>query len=391
MSFDDPVERAGSHAEKYALCEKRFGTSDVLPMWVADMDLESPPCVVEAIQKRTSHKVYGYECMPESAYQAQIAWMLRRHSFELEREWLLFSPSVVTTISTAIQAFTKPGEKVIVQPPVYPPFASCVQGNGRQLVQNPLMRTETGDYAFDFDDLLKKIDRDTKLLLLCSPHNPVGRVWHEDELSTLAQICLRYGIKVVADEIHSDLVFAPSTHIPFASLDEDVGNITVTAIGPGKSFNISGLSISTVAIPDDTLRERFRIVQERIHASPGTVFGYVGFEAAYLQGEAWLESLLPHLQTNLGRLDALVGRYSDQLRFRVPEGTYLAWLDCSPMQVDDDALQSFFIEEARLGLVPGRVFGMEGCGYMRMNVAVSTRAMDEAIFRLENALTRRKG
>jgi cystathionine beta-lyase len=380
------VPRSEGNAEKYVLREKLFGTEDVLPMWVADMDIETAPCVVDAVQKRAGERVYGYEEMPDSAFEAQIGWMAKRYGTAWKREWMLFSPSVVATLNVAIQAFTAPGEKVIVQPPVYPPFFKSVERNGREVLSNPLKRTETGDYTFDFDDLLAKIDAKTKLLLLCSPHNPVGRVWREEELRRLAKICLEHGIRVVADEIHSDLVFAPHRHIPFASLGEAVRDITLTAAGPGKTFNVAGLSISTVCIPDSGMREAFRNIYERIHFAQGTVFGHVGFEAAYRQGEPWLEALLKHLQCNLQALQGVVEKYPEHLNFRLPEGTYLAWLECSGMGLRGKALRRFFIEEAKLGLSPGASFGKGGTGFMRMNAAVPTPLMEEALRRLEGAL-----
>ena len=222
--------------------------------------------------------------MPDSAFEAQIAWMKRRHGTALRREWLIYSHSVVASISVAIQSFTEPGDNVIVQTPVYPPFFQSVLRNGRELLNNPLKRSESGEYTFDIEDLKAKINERTKLLLLCSPHNPVGRVWKREELEALAAVCLEHGITVFADEIHSDLIFAGHRHIPFASLSEAVANITVTAIGPGKSFNVAGLAISTVAIADEALREQFLQTYEGIHFAQGTIFGHAGFEAAYTQG-----------------------------------------------------------------------------------------------------------
>jgi cystathionine beta-lyase len=389
--YDNVIDRSATNAEKYALRGQLFGTDDVLPMWVADMDIETAPCVLEAVQKRAMHTVYGYEEMPDAAFEAQMAWMRKRHGLLLERDWMCFSPSVVASINVAIQAFTKPGDKVIVQPPVYFPFFKSVENNGRSVVHNPLKRSEAGEYTFDFDDLRSKIDDKTKLLLLCSPHNPVGRVWSGEELRELAGICLEHGITVFADEIHSDLVYAPHRHIPFASLSEAVRNITVTAIGPGKSFNVAGLAISTVAIPDSELRGRFMKVYESIHFAQGTIFGHAGFEAAYREGEEWLEGLLAHLRENLDKLADLVARHNDRLQLRLPEGTYLAWLDCSKMGLGGRALRRFFIEEAKLGLSPGTTFGKEGYGYMRMNVAVPGPVMDEALRRLERALSDKPG
>jgi len=368
--FETVIDRSSSNAEKYALRQKLFQTEEVLPMWVADMDIMTPSCIVEAVQKRAAYPIYGYEEVPDSAYEAQIAWMKRRHGLTIEREWMFYSHSVVATLNTAIHAFSEPGDKVVVQTPIYPPFLSNVTRNEREILRNPLKRNEAGDYTFDLEDLRSKIDEKTKLLLLCSPHNPVGRVWSREELQAVADICLEHNIKVVADEIHSDLVFAP-----------------VTAIGPGKTFNVAGLAISTVVVQNEQMRERFSDAYERIHFAQGNVFAHAGFEAAYTQGEPWLEALLPHLKRNIAKLKAVTERHRDKIRFIEPEGTYLAWLDCSGMGLSSSELRRFFIEKAALGLSPGVSFGKEGKGYMRLNFAVPSPVMDDAVAQLDLALS----
>ena len=388
MSFDfqSVTDRSKSRAEKYTLRQTLFGTEDVLPMWVADMDIETPPCIVDAVKKRAAHPVYGYEEVPESAYEAQIVWMKIRHGFEIQRELMFYSHSVVATINTAIHAFTQPGDKVIVQTPIYPPFLKNVTRNGREVLRNPLRKTAKGDYRFDFDDLRSKIDEKTKLLLLCSPHNPVGRVWSREELEELADICVEHNIKIMADEIHSDLVYAPNIHTPFASLSDEVANLTITAIGPGKTFNTAGLAISTVVVQNEAMRQDFDDAYERIHFAQGNVFAHAGFEAAYREGEVWLDELLIHLQRNIQKLRALAERHSDKIHFIPPEGTYLAWLDCSQLGLSSSELKRFFVEEAALGLSPGISFGKEGKGYMRLNFAVPGPIMDDAIAHLDMAL-----
>ena len=385
--FDQIIDRESSNAEKYMLRKKLFGREDLLPMWVADMDIVTPSFITDAIKKRTEHPVYGYEEMPDSAFEAQIAWMRERHGFEIEREWMFYSPSVVATINLAIQAFTKPGDKVIFQPPVYAPFFKSIANNDRRLVSNPLKRDSSGDYCFDFDDLRTKIDKETKLLLLCSPHNPVGRVWRREELQELADICLEHDIKVLSDEIHSDLVYTPHKHIPFASLGDATNKITLTAIGPGKTFNVAGLSISTVVIADENMRKHFNTLYESIHFAQGTIFGHVGFEAAYCYGSEWVDALLEHLYSNVKKLEKLAQKHADKITLRVPEGTYLAWIDCSQMKMNDKMLRKFMVEKAELGLSPGIVFGKEGQGFMRMNFAVPTAMMDQAISQLDDALS----
>ncbi len=380
------VDRTSGNTEKYRLRQRLFGTDDVLPMWVADMDIATPQCVVEAVKKRVEHPIYGYEEMPDSAFEAQIEWMQRNHGIRLERGWMFFSPSVVATINVAIQAFTRPGDKVIVQTPVYPPFFKSVVNNEREILSNPLKRLKNGDYTFDLDDLRSKIDKKTKLMLLCSPHNPVGRVWRREELQEIADICLENDIKVLSDEIHSDLVFAPHKHIPFASLGEAARRISITAIGPGKTFNLAGLSISTVFISDETMRKRFYKVYNSIHFAQGTVFGHVGFEAAYREGEKWRKGLIQHLYNNAVELKRLCDTHSDKINMKIPEGTYLAWMDCSKMGLGNRALRKFFIQQARLGLNPGTSFGKEGSQFMRLNFAVPKPVMQEALERLERAM-----
>ncbi len=387
--FDRVTDRAAGNAEKYTLRQKLFGTEDVLPMWVADMDIETPQCVRDAVARRAAEPIYGYEEMPDSAFEAQMEWMQQRHGLDLQREWLFYSHSVVASISTAIMAFSEPGDEVVVQPPIYPPFMKQVQRHERRLLLNPLKQDARGSWHFDLDDLKAKISPKTKLLLLCSPHNPVGCVWEKRELESLAAVCLEHGIKVFADEIHSDLVYAPYRHIPFASLSPEVCGITVTAIGPGKTFNVAGLAISTVAVADVAMRRRFDEVYQQIHFAQGTVFGHAGFEAAYREGEAWLEALLTYLKRNSDRLAKVLDGV-EGIEYHAPEGTYLAWLDCRKMGFDSDrALREFFIKEAKLGLSPGISFGREGSGFMRLNFAVPTPVMDEALKRLESALEKR--
>lgn len=380
--FDRVFDRSAGRAEKYAMRQKLFHTEDILPMWVADMDIATPECVMGAIRRRTEHPILGYEMMPDSAYEAQCDWMHARHGLTLQREWLRYSPSVVAAMHLSIRALSEPGEGVIVQAPVYPPFFQSVTAQQRRLIVNPLRRDRAGRYRFDFDDLERKIDADTRLLLLCSPHNPVGRVWERDELETLAEICCRHDLRIFSDEIHADLIFAPHHHIPTMSL-EALRERTITAMGPGKTFNVAGLSISTVVIPDDTLRERFDRLYHGIHFAEGTVFGHAGFEAAYREGAPWLDALMAHLRRNAERLQACINTI-DGIAMSPPEATYLAWLDCRGLGMDSDkALRQRFIENARLGLSPGITFGKAGSGYMRLNFAVPTPVMDEALERLQ--------
>jgi len=386
-NFDIVIDREHSNAEKYTLREELFKTEDVLPMWVADMDIKTPTCVTKAVQKRAEHEIYGYEELPDSAYQAQINWIQKRHGYTLKREWLMYSHSVVASINVAIQAFTCKGDKVVVQTPVYSPFYKSVTNNQREVIYNPLKRDDEGVYRFDIDNLLSQLDENTKLLLLCSPHNPVGRVWSKEELLSIAEVCVKHNIIVFADEIHSDLIYSGHKHIPFALLSAEAENLCVTTYGVGKTFNLAGLATSTISIPNEKLREKFEYVYESIHFAQGNVFGHVAFESAYNEAGEWLENLLIHLETNLDKLESVLVKHNHIITCKRAEGTYLAWLDCSKLNMSNRKLRDFFAKEARLGLSPGLTFSKEGDKFMRLNFAVPTSIMDEAIKRLDRALS----
>ena len=388
FDFSTAASREQTNAEKYTLREELFGTEDVLPAWVADMDINTPNFVLDAVKKRLNHPIVGYEEVPDSAFLAQIAWMQKRHGVAFKREDMFYSHSVVASMAMAIEAFTQKGEGVIVQTPVYPPFFHTVKKLERRLVLNPLVQREDGSYTFDVEDFKAKIDKDTKLLLLCSPHNPVGRVWREEELREIAEVCDEHGITIFADEIHCDLVYKSNKHIPFASLSHKARDISLTAIGVGKTFNMAGFTMSSVAVPNAALREQFHKAYERVHFTQGAVLSHVAFEAAYREGEAWLEALLQHLQKNYAMLAELSRGYANLIKLTPIEGTYLAWLDCRSMGLKDRELREWFVQEAKLGLNAGLSFGREGSGFMRLNFAVPSDTMQEIIKRLEDALER---
>ncbi|MDP3265218.1 MAG: pyridoxal phosphate-dependent aminotransferase [Sulfuricurvum sp.] len=387
MGEFDFIDRSQSNAEKYTLKQKLFGTQEVLPMWVADMDIATPACVLDAVRHRLEHPIIGYEIMSEHAYEAQCDWVARHHRWSISAEWLSYSPSVVASIGCAIRAFSNEGDEVIVQSPVYPPFYEMVRSNNRKLVLNPLVQDNQGEYRFDLEDLKAKITPKTKLLLLCSPHNPVGRVWSREELTALGELCVQNGIIIISDEVHCDIVFSENTHIPLASISPILGENTVTLMGPGKTFNMAGFSISTVVIASSVLRERYRIQQHKIHYGDGAVLSHVAFEAAYRQGELWHENLLNHLTLNRTMIEQWCVAHPI-IGFRKPQGTYLVWLDCRALKMGDRELRDFFVQEAGLGLSAGLGFGKEGSGYMRLNFAVATEILERALNQLSNALKR---
>jgi cystathionine beta-lyase len=379
------IDRSGSNAEKYTLREKLFGTEALQPMWVADMDIATPECVLRSVQERLRHPILGYEIMKDRAYETQIAWIKEHHAFTMQREWLSYSPSVVASIGCAIRALSGEGDEVIVMDPVYPPFYSTVKNNHRRLIIHPLHQDASGRYRFDIDSLRSKITPKTKLLLLCSPHNPVGRVWSRDELLSLGTVCLEHNIRIISDEIHCDIVYEPHRHIPIASLSQELLNTTVTLLGPGKTFNMAGFSISTVSIASEELREAYEKEKNRVHFGEGAVLSHVAFEAAYAHGKQWHQRLMGHLSQNAHRIETWAIDHP-AVTVRPPEATYLAWLDCRSLGLGDRELREFFVRKGGVGLSPGLSFGKEGTGFMRLNFAVAASVLNDALGGLSKAL-----
>ena len=389
-NFSESVCREDTNAEKYTLRERLFSTQDVMPVWVADMDIDTPDFVLDAVKQRLKHPIIGYEEVPNSVWQAQLNWMKNHHGFKYKIENLFYSHSVVASMGVAINAFSEVGQKVIVQTPVYPPFFYSVINNERKLIKNSLKLEDDGSYRFDIDDLKSKIDKDTKLLLLCSPHNPVGRVWKREELEEILEVCLQNKIVVFSDEIHSDLVYSPNKHIPFATLSEEAKNITITAVGVGKTFNMAGFAMSSVIIENEDLKKKFSKVYKQVHFAEGATLSHVAFEAAYTNGNLWLDELKTHLYKNYLLLKDVCLKFQNDIKITPIEATYLAWLDCKGMNLSDKKLRDFFVKEAKLGLNAGLSFGREGSGFMRLNFAVSSVKMSQIILRLESALKNRK-
>jgi cystathionine beta-lyase len=387
FDFDQLVNRDHSNSLKHEGRQAMFGKGDVIPLWVADMDFASPPAVSDALLQRASHPIYGYSIFPDTIYQALMDWLERRHGWHIERDWLVLCPGVVPSLNAAVMAFTQPTDAVIVQPPVYFPFFSAVTDSGRSLIQNPL-RLENNQYHIDFEQLEACAAR-AKMLLLCSPHNPVGRVWRKDELEQLLAIAEKYQLIVFADEIHADLVYPPAKHQVLESLSLHRKNI-ITAVAPSKTFNIPGLNLSALIIPDATQRQALSKVFERMHVSAANPFSMVAFEAAYQHGDAWLDALLGYLQQTRDFVLSYVSEHLPRVHAIVPEGTYLVWLDCRELGLGDAALKQFFIQQAGVGLSPGRLFGEAGSGFMRMNIAAPRPLIATALERMARALQSRK-
>lgn len=383
FDFDREISRAGTGSLKYDGRAGYFGTDDVLPLWVADMDFAVPEAVSRALTARAAHPVYGYSLPPESLFDALMAWMKHRHGWEIQREWILLTPGVVPSLNAVVMALTQPGEGVLVQPPVYFPFFSAASKTGRRLVQNPL-RLQDGRYSIDFEHL-DACAADARLLLLCSPHNPVGRVWKADELAQVLEIARRHKLTILSDEIHADLVYAEYRHHPLATLTDDPNSI-VTAVAPSKTFNIPGLGLSALIVPDPARRTAISQVFDMVHMNAANPFSMVAFEAAYHGGEAWLDSLLLYLGQTRDEVAAYLARELPQIRLIQPEGSYLLWLDCRNLGMSDAQLNKFMIEQAKVGLSPGTAFGAGGQGFMRLNIGAPRKVVMTALHQIRQAL-----
>jgi len=384
IDFDRVIGRVGTACDKYDGLAGYFGASDLLPLWVADMDFAAPEAVTAALTARAAHPIYGYSFFPESLYAALMAWLRQRHGWSVEREWIVMAPGVVSSLHAAAMAFAEPRQGVIVQPPVYAAFFSAVTTTGRRLILNPLV-LDAGHYRIDFDHLEQCAADGARLLFLCSPHNPVGRVWRIQELREILRIAARYDLRIVADEIHADLVYPEYRHTMLATLAQQ-GERVISAISPGKTFNIPGLGLSCLIVPDTGDRDAIARVFDSLHLQHCNPFSSVAFEAAYRGGAAWLDSLLTYLRDSRDLVSDFLRVHVPQIKLIQPEGTCLLWLDCRAMNLNDDQLRDFFVHQVRLGMNPGRVFGENGSGFMRLNIGAPRQVIAQALARIAHAV-----
>lgn len=398
--FDAEIDRRGTNSikwefaqdpgdpERWLQTERSFGEDRLLPMWVADMDFRSPQPVIEALVARAQHGIYGYSAPDDGFYRAIVDWMARRHNWEIDPRWICLTPGVVPALNLLVRTFVPPGERVLIQPPVYFPFFSAVENNGAELVHNPLIY-EGGRYRMDYADLERKAaDPRVKMAILGSPHNPVGRVWSPEELKRFGEICLANDVLVVSDEIHGDLIHRGHTFTPFASLGPEFAGRSITCTAPSKTFNTAGLQLSTIIIPDDGLRAGFRKILRRDALVLVGAFGIVALQAGYEHGEEWLEQLIDYLGSNVEFLEAYMAEHIPQISVIRPEGTYLVWLDCRRLGLDKLELQRLFMDEARVFLEEGFIFGPQGDGFARINIACPRRVLAEALERIKAAIRR---
>jgi len=381
-NFDELIDRTNTNSVKYDGRKMFFGNADLLPLWVADMDFRTPDFIVEAIRKRTEHEVFGYTFKADSYTNSIVNWLKRRHNWEIKPEWISFSPGVVAGLTLALEALSKPGDGVIVQPPVYFPFFDSVKGTGREMIENPL-RLENGRYYFDLEDLKNKITPATRLLLLSNPHNPGGMAWNEKELTELAQICLENKILIISDEIHSDLIFDGFKHTPLAGISEEIAQNCVVCMAPSKTFNTAGLTTSFLVIPNKRHFVAYERVMRLPHLHMGNIFGTVALEAAYTHGDEWLRQLLVYLKGNYEHLEQFFIENLPEVKVMKPDATYLIWLDFSAFGLTDEALNQKLIDGG-IGLNRGVQFGKQGSGFMRMNIGCPRSVLQEALSLIKN-------
>lgn len=392
-NFDEVIDRTGTNALKWEpeLIEKFMGIKgeDLLPMWVADMDFRCPQSLIDAIKKRADHGIFGYSLPLEEYYSAMNYWYTKRYDWKIKPEWVINSPGIVPALNFIIRALTEPGDKVIIQQPVYYPFKSSIENNDRVVVNNALINKD-GKYVMDYEDLEKKAnDPKTKLMILCSPHNPVGRVWEKEELKKLGEICNKYNVTVVADEIHSDLILPGNKHTTYGVLGKEFENNSVICTAPSKTFNIAALQISNIIIPNKEIKEKIdkEYIKSFMLSPLPNIFAIEAVHSVYSkEGEEWLEQLLTYLDGNADFIDEFVKENMPNVRYKKPEGTYLAWLDFREVGINYRKLERKISKEAKVVLDGGSMFGSEGEGFIRINYACPRSLLKEGLTRIKNAI-----
>lgn len=384
-NFNELINRKGTDCYKYDLTQKYFKKDDLLPMWVADMDFKTPDFVTEALRKRLEHPILGYSFHPDSQYQSIIDWIWLKHQWEIKKDWIGFTPGVVPALNLAVLEFTEPGDEIIIQTPVYFPFYSAVSDHSRELVLNPL-KQENGRYKMDFEKLKSQINKKTRMLILCSPHNPTGNVWKNNELRELAQLCIENDILIISDEIHADIVYPEHKHIPTSSLSEEIADRTITLMAPSKTFNFAGLSTSYFIASNKKLFNSMNKAVEKLHLSMGNIFGNIALEAAYRKGNEWLIQLLCYLQENIRFVKEFINSEMPLLQVIEPEATFLLWIDFRATGIEDKEVRKLLVEKAQVGLSNGILFGTDGEGFQRINIGCPRSIVEKGLCQIAEAL-----
>ncbi len=385
VDFDKIVDRRDTNATKIEFLKEHFGQEDLIPLWVADMDFESPEEIKKAMVSRAEHGVYGYTLHDDAYYNSIINWNWKRNAWRIKKEWILPSLGVVTSIAFIINSLTSEGDEIIVQTPVYYPFFKTIQSLGRKVVYNPL-KYKNGKYSMDYSDLEKKISSNTKLMVLCSPHNPVGRVWTKQELEKLANICSDNGILIISDEIHSDLIYPCHLHTPLAKVSNKISESIITLMSPSKTFNLAGFFTSYIIIENEQIRKKIKnaLNSFSIHQN---IFGISALNAAYSSCEYWLEELIDYINNNKLYVQNFLEKHMPEVKLVEPEGTYLLWIDFNGLNLKKEDLDELILKQAKLGMSDGATFGEEGEGFKRMNIACPKAVLEEAMERLFIAYT----
>ena len=384
-SFDKIIDRRGSNDLKHSVLQERYGRDDLLPLWVADMDFETPPFITEALRHRLDHSLFGYTVVPEELWSTIIQWVRDHHQWEVRREWLTYIPGIVKGIGMAVNVFSQEGDKVIIQPPVYHPFRLTPQGNKREVVYNPLKQLSDGYYEMDFDQLEQVTDEHCKLLILSNPHNPAGICWKQETLQRLAHFCHEHHILVLSDEIHSDMALFGHRHVPFATVSEEAAQCSITFGAPSKTFNIAGIVSSYAIVPNDTIRRRFYTWLEANEFNDPPLFSPIATIAAYQQGETWLKEMLDYVEGNIRFLEDFFQQHLPKIKPLRPQASFLVWLDCRGLGFTHEQLIDLFVNKAHLALNDGEMFGAGGEGFMRMNVGTPRSVLLQALLQLKEA------
>ncbi len=384
--FDNIIDRHNTNSIKYDFIKEHQYPDDILPLWVADMDFQSPPEVITALSQLAEHGIYGYTGIKEPYFLALSHWFSSRFSWNVQEDWLVCTPTVVSALSVAVRTFTKEGDSVLIQRPVYRPFTHVVETNKRKVINNPLLY-HNGKYQIDFEDFERKIvEHKVKLFILCSPHNPVGRVWTKEELTEMGNICLKHDVLVLSDEIHCDFIYKGFQHTIFASISEAFANHCIICTAPTKTFNLAGLQSSNIFIPNPKLRAQFQSALEEIKSPSPNLFGITACQTAYTYGEPWLEELKEYLSSNISYVRNFLIENLPMLHLVEPEGTYLLWIDFSELGLSEEELENFIIYKAKLWLNAGTMFGEEGKQFERLNIACPRKILEQAMDRLKRVV-----
>ncbi|WP_333637995.1 MalY/PatB family protein [Tissierella praeacuta] len=378
-NFDEIIDRKLSNSIKW------WESKDILPMWIADMDFKVADEILDAMKKTIDHGIIGYDDKPDSFYESIINWVKDRYNWEIKKEWLVFTPGVVPGLGISIKSFSKEGDKVIIQPPVYPPFYRVIENNNRRVVENSLIYKDN-KYIMNIDDLEKNIDKDVKIAMICSPHNPVGRVWKKEELEVFGNLCLKNNIIMISDEIHCDLTFSDYKHIPLASISDEFANNTITFMAPSKTFNIAGLFASVAIIPNEKLRKLYNDTIENMEITHTNGFSIIGFEAAYKYGKNWLSQAIRYIEDNADFAVDYINKNIPEIKTYKPEGTFLMWLDFKSLGKTSEEINELLINKGKVQLNNGATFGTAGEGFFRLNIGCPREVLKEGLDRIKKAI-----